>query len=407
MHQRDGNARAVAGDGPDALHFVSAGIVVEHRVTLDELPFRGSEVDVVLASRRHRRLVLDAQRRRIPVLVVIRPQLIVGLGNGKLPLLPVAQIAHDDLRQATLALVPDEVIGEEIDVEEHDVVAVRYHLRPVLLARRPDGRRHQAEVATRGVGANVEKAAAVIDVVLVSCLSRLHQRRRGKGVAGGQEPHLRRGVRHGGDEHEVAGARAPLVEVEPLVRLFVEKVVLRRADRVPVDLVGALGDRVFHDVEEIPWVARPGDRVDARDPLRPVLHGAQVAHVQVVLAEAGLVGRIGEQVAVVAHVPRTELHELLALGELVHVEQHLLFGVGRSVAPRQDHVLLSLLRPRVIPVAVLRERRGGVGLLHPREHLLVELPLQALRRLHERVGVGGFRVQVLHDVRLVRKYFLA
>ena len=71
---------------------------------------------------------------------------------------------------------------------------------------------------------------------------------------------------------------------------------------MPEDLVAALGLRVLDAVEEASGRPPPTPRrVTRSDRLRPELAGAQVLHVQRVLAEAGLVGGVGEQVAVRAH----------------------------------------------------------------------------------------------------------
>jgi hypothetical protein len=117
--------------------------------------------------------------------------------------------------------------------------------------------------------------------------------------------------------------------------------------------------------------------------------------VQVVLAEAGLVGRVGEEVAVVAHLPAAEGEELLALRQHVLVQQDLLGRLEGTFAAAEDRVLLPLLGARVVPVAILEERRCRVRLLDPREHFLVERLLQRLGRFHHRVRVGRFRAQVL------------
>ena len=184
-----------------------------------------------------------------------------------------------------------------------------------------------------------------------------------------------------------------------MVLLLVDQVVLRaRADPVPPELVRPLLLLVLHDVEEGLAVAGPGDRVHPRDLLQPIRAAAQVAHVQVVLAEARLVDRVGQLVAVVADLPTAQAEELLARGERVHVEDDLLRGVERRLAT-QDRVLLSLLRPLVVPVRSNSNRRARVVLLDAREHLAVEPLLQLFGRFHHRVGVRRFGVQVRLDFR--------
>ena len=70
------------------------------------------------------------------------------------------------------------------------------------------------------------------------------------------------------------------------------------AEGVAKDMVVALGDLVLGGVEEGARVGGPGERADALGGVGQVLHRAQVADMQRVLAEAGGVGGVGEQVAV-------------------------------------------------------------------------------------------------------------
>ena len=69
--------------------------------------------------------------------------------------------------------------------------------------------------------------------------------------------------------------------------------------------------RILDRVEERLVVVRPGDRADPLRVIRQSLPGAQILHRQRVLAEAGVIGGVGEQVAVVADVEAAERHELL------------------------------------------------------------------------------------------------
>jgi len=89
-----------------------------------------------------------------------------------------------------------------------------------------------------------------------------------------------------------------------VVLLLVDQVVLgARTDHVPPELVRPLLLLVLHHIEEDLAVAGPCDRVTRAifsgpsEPLR------QVADVQVVLAEARLVRRVGELGPVVADLP--------------------------------------------------------------------------------------------------------
>ena len=119
---------------------------------------------------------------------------------------------------------------------------------------------------------------------------------------------------------------------------------------------------------------------------------------QRVLPEARLVGGVGQELAVRAHRHVADGHELLALGQGVHVEDDLLRGRGRALPARVDRVLLPLLRARVVEVAALAGGHVGVRLLDAREHLVVQLLLERLRRLHDRFRIGELGAQVGLDL---------
>ena len=63
-------------------------------------------------------------------------------------------------------------LAEEIDVFEHDGVAVGNALGPLFAAGGGDGGGDEAEVAAFVVGADVEQTTAMIDVVLVLVFAR-------------------------------------------------------------------------------------------------------------------------------------------------------------------------------------------------------------------------------------------
>ena len=179
-----------------------------------------------------------------------------------------------------------------------------------------------------------------------------------------------------------------------MVFLFVDETIFPgRTDRVPVELVRAFLLLVLHHVEEDLSVAAPGGGIDARDLLRSVASRAQVADVQVELAEAGLVRGVGELRSVVAHVPAAQPKERLPGGEDVHVEDHL-FGRVEGRLAAEDRVLLSLLGTLVVPGRADPDGRRRIVLLDAREHLVIERLLQRLRRFHQHVGVGRFGAEI-------------
>ena len=106
----------------------------------------------------------------------------------------------------------------------------------------------------------------------------------------------------GGFDHEVlAVAGAADADVEALVFFVEDEGVFGggRAEGVAEDVVLALGGLVLGGVEEGAGVGGPGEGADALGGVGQVgRRGAQVADVERVLAEAGGVSGVGEQVAV-------------------------------------------------------------------------------------------------------------
>ena len=103
---------------------------------------------------------------------------------------------------------------------------------------------------------------------------------------------------------------------------------------------------------------------------------------QRVLPEAGGVGGVDEPASVVADVHIAKGKEGVACGKLVAVENNLLRRVlgrtGRAVCAAVDSVLLSFFGTGVVPPVTVAKGDAHVGLLHMREHLLVEVFAQAI-----------------------------
>ena len=130
-------------------------------------------------------------------------------------------------------------------------------------------------------------------------------------------------------------ARLAGADVEALVGFLKDQRVggLRRAEGVAVEPVMALGLFVFDRVEEGGIVIGPHDGTDALGGVGEGLTGAQVLDVQRVLAEAGVVDGVGEQVLIVGDGEGAESHEGLADGKLVAVENDLLGCVQGVESP--------------------------------------------------------------------------
>ena len=243
----------------------------------------------------------------------------------------------------------------------------------------------------------------MLDVVLVALLAgqdgaQLAARRRRR-----KEPAIPRVGRPAAEDHELLVLRPPDPDGEQLVRLLAD-LHRRAADLEAPQRVRALRHGVLGHVEDGPVVGRPGR---AGHTLRErALHGArpQVLDEQLVLTEAGVVGRVEEQGVVVAHRERAHREELQPLRHLVLVEQHLLWGRLREgpVRPRglaaADRVLQALDRAAVVVEAAVAGGDAEVGLLDPAQHLLVERLAERLQVRGRRLGVGVLRLQVAHDV---------
>src|SRR5216684_3089838 len=89
---------------------------------------------------------------------------------------------------------------------------------------------------------------------------------------------------------------------------------------------------------------------------------------------------------VVADVSRSDRKKLLPLRHLVQVKKNVFRRLAAPLAT-VDRILLPLLRSRVIEPVAVGIGSGDICLLDARHHLLVEMLLEGLGRLHECVGV--------------------
>ena len=318
--------------------------------------------------------------------------------------LAVAQIDDLQLPEAVLALARDEVIGEEVDRLDAHRLAIGDDFGPVLLLRVGDRRADHAVVDAGVVGEEVEAVAAMVAVVLVPFLAGDDQARRRSRIARRNHALFGRGLAVGVDEDPVAAERPVDLEVVQIVLLFEDQRVVLAAESVAVEAPLPLG-RILDGVEDRLVVGGPDERTDfLRHAGLDVVPSAEIAHVQRVLAIADVVGGVREEVAVVARLEPSDAHELLPLGQLVHVEHHFFRRVERLLA-QEDRVLFSFLGARVVVPAVLTVRDVGVRLLDMAEHLVVQLLLQRRERRRHRRGVrvlGGeigedFRIALLAD----------
>ena len=119
---------------------------------------------------------------------------------------------------------------------------------------------------------------------------------------------------------------------------------------MPEKLVASLRDRIFRHVEEGLVVCGPGDIVYAFDSLGKDLTCTQVLDLQRVLPIAGIVGAVGEQVSVVTRSEQPDAHELLALGQFVHVDHDFFGRVEIAVLATEGGILFTFLSTRVVEV---------------------------------------------------------
>ncbi len=189
-------------------------------------------------------------------------------------------------------------------------------------------------------------------------------------------------------------------EVEALVGLLEDECVcrLRLAERMAVEPVLALGLFVFDGIEEGGVVVGPDEGADALGGVGEGFAGAQVFDVQRVLAETGVVDRVGEQVLVFGDAEAAERHEGMAFGELVAVEDDLFGSIHRSLAAAVDGVLRAFDGARVVVVAGVAVGVGLVGLLDVAQHLAIEGFLEGLGGGHPGVGVGVFGFEIGGDL---------
>ena len=311
---------------------------------------------------------------------------------------PVAERHHPQTVEPVFTLQHHVVGREDVHVLQHHVLAMGKHLRPALHRRIVVGRGDEAEVAPPArVGADVEAARAMIDLVLVILLARQDRSPGALDTIRGQIAMFRGGEGPRGAQDEGAAPRAPNSQTKQFVFFLPQERVVALAQAMSPQAVGALGIVLGH-VEEGGGVGRPRDGGHPLDAIGQQHASAEVLHVERVLAKAGGVDRVGEEVPVVRHRVHAQRDERQAGGEGIEVEGDLLGGGEGPGLAAVDRVLLALLRAREVEVAPAPVGDGLVVLFDARQHLPVEPLLEGLGGLHHRVGVGVLGVQVGVDL---------
>ena len=308
-----------------------------------------------------------------------------------------------DLAHRARALLDRQELPEHVETVDEGVVAVRDELAPVrAIALFADGRLHQPEVRRLPVAADDPAAVEVVDVVLVVALARQEhaecQRRvrrvgvapfgRNRALGLDQDVAVVLGVEHAG--------------VEALVLLLVDQHVLRRirAEHMALHEIAQQRFRVLLDVHDAGAVRGPGEvRLDVLDAVRERLAGFQVLEAQRVLAPADRVVHVGQDAVVRRDRHRADLVEIVARGERVAVEHHLLGGLERARLAGVDRVLLAGLEAGVVPVAALAVRHGRIVLLEAGDELVVQPLLERIRVRRHRLLVGVLGLEVAEHFR--------
>src|SRR6266851_1619523 len=200
---------------------------------------------------------------------------------------------------------------------------------------------------------------------------------------------------------KTSAARAFYFDSKPLVGLFIEQGIrFCGAQNMPIEPVRALRDFVFDGVEQRAIVGSPGDAGDTFESLGKSSSGAQVFDLKQVLAEAGGVGRIRKQVIVFADLEASQSKKRMAFRKQIQVEQQFFRRGFRVAPPAMERVLLSFLGTREIVIATEPIGNGKIRLQDAPQHFLIELFLKCLCGLQNGVGIGVFRLQISHDLRI-------
>ena len=339
VDERDRHPGPVVGGGPAALGAVAGGVEVpQDGLALAERQLARVEVEVVGRPRGGERRVPVAEHGGVVLGIGLAPhrRRRLGLGHRGGGAGGVLDDAHPGL--AVLALVDGEVADERVDGVEAHPGAGRDDLGPPVAAGCLVGRLHQAEVLGAVVGDDEEAAraparrvaAVVVDRVLDALATWLDDGEGALGIVGVQDPDL------GGDlgveaaQHVAVVLRAPHAEVEVVVGLLDDQHVAGRVGPDPVtpQLEGTHG-LVDPDVEDGGVVVGPCDAVGGvLDGLVRLRAGHQVAEPHRVALASGGVGRVHEPAVVGTDREVAEGEVVVALGEGVLVEEHLLDVLG-------------------------------------------------------------------------------
>ncbi len=188
---------------------------------------------------------------------------------------------------------------------------------------------------------------------------------------------------------------------EALVLLLIHhRVRFPRPRRVPVQPVLPLRNRVFLRIKNRLVIIGPNHRPNSLRVIGQCLPRPQILHRQRELPEPRVVIRIRQQIPIRTHRKRRHRHELLPLGQFIHIQQHFLRRVHAAFFAAPDRILFPRLRPHIIKVVSLAIRHLNVRLLDPPQHLVIQLLLKPFSRFHHRFSVSILRLQISPHLRI-------
>ena len=341
---------------------------------------------------------MEAEQVGLELRVEAGPGVVHRLGHLDPVRVLVVERHHPDPLEPFGAFVDGEMAGEGVDAVEFHVGAVGDHLattRPL----------EQREVlGAVGVGRHEEAVAVVVDGVLHALASR-QQHLRCRRRLGGVDHVALAGDLALQRDHDVSTTPRPVDPHEEVLVVFLQDQLVvsdAGADDVPPHLVGPHGV-VGPGVEEGLVVAPPrGAVIGVGDDVDEVGARGQRPHLHLVLLRTVRIGGVQEEGVVGAHVEGADGEVLVAGGEHVLVEKHLLgFGVRSASPAAVDRVLEALHRPRVVPVVAAPHRDRQVGLLDSSHDFVEQRFPQGLGRCHDGAGVGVLGLEIGDDVGIV------
>src|SRR6266481_4461383 len=227
------------------------------------------------------------------------------------------QIYNAEIRQPVLAFETYEVALEHLSTGQHDLRTIGDDLPPEFPPWIAHRRGHQTKRASARIRANVKQSVVrirrcsgvfrdgrtwmmfrVVFVIVFSCSD---EPEFSAGLVGRQVAYFAGCMTRGGQKKKTAAPRPFDFNSKPFVRLFVDEWVrFGRAQNMPIQTVGSLRSFVFDGIEQRPIVGGPGDAGDAFESLGESCSGTQIFDLQHVLSETDGIGRIRQQVIVLA-----------------------------------------------------------------------------------------------------------